>query len=88
MLSAVSRQKLARLLTRHHGEVTLSKAKWDTICGKPERYYYRFNGDKVATTLIAPDLVRHHASIGTQFLYYKRDSRNGSCWPLALRGRR
>lgn len=60
------------LLTRYHGTVTLSQAKWNVICGKPERYYYRLNGEKVATTLIAPDLVRYHASIAGQFFYYKR----------------
>ena len=61
----------ARFLTRHHGEVTLSKKKWDEICGEPERDYYHLNGDKIPTTLIAPDTVRHHASIDTQFIYYK-----------------
>lgn len=38
-----------------------------------------FNGDKVATTLIAPDVVRHHTSIRTQFLYYKKFPK----WQLA-----
>jgi hypothetical protein len=61
-----------RLLTKHHGEVTLSKANWENhICGKPERYHYRLNGEKVATTLIAPDHVRRHASRSKQFVYYK-----------------
>jgi len=62
----------ARLLTKHHGEMTLSQAKWSVICGKPERYFYHLNGDKVATTLIAPDVVRHHTSNAAQFFYYKR----------------
>jgi len=61
-----------RFLTRYHGEVNLSQAKWNAVCGKPERYYYRLNGDKIATTLMAPDAVRHHASVATQFFYYKR----------------
>lgn len=61
----------ARFLTRYHGEVTLSKKKWDEICEQPERRYYHLNGEKIATTLIAPDMVRHHASIETQFIYYK-----------------
>jgi hypothetical protein len=52
--------------------VTLSQAKWNTICSQPERYYYRHNGEKVSTTLIAPDYVRHHKTISTQFLYYKK----------------
>lgn len=61
-----------RFLTRHHGEVTLSKTKWDLICSKAERYYYRLNGEKIATTLIGPDLVRWHDVIGRQLFYYKR----------------
>jgi len=52
--------------------MSLSQAKWDQICGQPERYYYRLNGDKIATTLVAPDMVRHHASIASQYFYYKR----------------
>lgn len=58
--------------TKYHGEVTLSARKWDDICGKPERLYYRHNGDKVATTLITPDYVRYHKHEKGQFLYYKR----------------
>lgn len=61
----------ARFPTRYHGEVTLSRAKWDEICEEPERFYYHLNGDKVGTALIAPDTVRHHVSIATQFMYYK-----------------
>jgi hypothetical protein len=61
----------ARFQTKHHGEVTLSKWKWDIICGEPERFYYRLNSEKVATTLINPDHVRHHRHIPSQFLYYK-----------------
>lgn len=62
---------LAAFSTKHHGEVTLSKWKWDRICSQPERAFYRFNGDKVATTLINPDEVRHHSHETTQFFYYK-----------------
>jgi hypothetical protein len=58
--------------TRHHGEVTLSERKWNDICGKPERQYSRYNGDKVATTRVAPDHVRHHKHEKSQFLYYKQ----------------
>jgi hypothetical protein len=58
--------------TKYHGDVAFSKGKWDAICSKPERYYYRHNGEKVATTLITPDFVRHHKDIPTQFFYYKR----------------
>ena len=57
--------------TKYHGEVTLSKWKWEKICGEPERYYYRFNGEKVPTTLINPDCVKHHRTEEHQFLYYK-----------------
>lgn len=60
------------LLTRHHGKVVLSRSNWENhICGKPERSFYRLNGDKVATTLIGPDTVRCHSLIPTQYLYYK-----------------
>ena len=58
--------------TKYHGNVTLSKAKWDIICGAPERFYYTFNGEKVSTTLINPDKVRHHSKEANQFFYYKR----------------
>jgi len=58
--------------TKFHGEVTLSERKWDDICGKPERHYYRHNGDKVATTLVTPDYVRQHKHEKSQFLYYKQ----------------
>jgi hypothetical protein len=58
--------------TKYHGDVSLSRDKWDRICSEPERFYYRYNGDKVATTLVAPDFVRHHKDVATQFFYYKR----------------
>lgn len=57
--------------TELHGEVRFSKEKWDKICGEPERWYYRFNGEKVGTTLVNPDLVRQHQHISSQYLYYK-----------------
>ena len=59
--------------------MALSKVKWNLICSKPERYYYHLNGDNVATTLIAPDVVRHHTSSAAQFFYYKRFPK----WQLA-----
>jgi len=58
--------------TKYHGEVTLSKVKWDIICAEPERAYYRFNGEKIATTLINPDSVRKHRHEENQFFYYKK----------------
>jgi hypothetical protein len=58
--------------TKYHGEVTLSHTKWDIICNQPERYYYRRTGEKVPTTLIAPDYVRHYKTITSQFIYYKK----------------
>ena len=58
--------------TKFHGEVTLSERKWNDICAKPERQYYRYNGDKVATTLVTPDYVRQHRLEKSQFLYYKQ----------------
>lgn len=61
----------ATFSTKFHGEVTLSKNKWDEICAEQERWYYRNNGEKIATTLINPDCVRYHKHIENQFLYYK-----------------
>jgi len=58
--------------TKYHGQVTLSKGKWETICAEPERSYYRFNGEKIATTLINPDSVKYHRFNPNQFFYYKR----------------
>lgn len=58
--------------TKHHGEVSLSQGKWDQICSQPERFYYRHNGEKIPTALIAPDHVRHHKNIADQFIYYKK----------------
>ena len=58
--------------TKYHGDVTLSKGKWETICQQPERKHYQHNGDKIATTLINPDNVRHHSREKTQFFYYKK----------------
>lgn len=62
----------ATLPSKYHGEVTISKVKWGVICSEPERNYYRFNGDKIATTVVNPDLVRCHRHEAHQFLYYKR----------------
>jgi hypothetical protein len=61
--------------TKHHGDVTLSEAKWNTICSQPERAYYRHNGEKIGTTLINPDQVRLHKHEPNQFLYYKKFSK-------------
>jgi hypothetical protein len=58
--------------TKYHGQISFSKAKWDDICSRPERFFYRYNGDKVATTLVNPDLVRHHKKFANQFIYYKQ----------------
>lgn len=60
--------------TKYHGDVTLSQGKWNTICNAPERSYYPLNGEKIATTLILPDTVRHHKREIYQFLYYKQFS--------------
>ena len=61
--------------TKYHGEVTFSRAKWDKVCSQPERWYYRHNGDKVATTLVAPDNVRCNDYDKNKFFYYKRFER-------------
>jgi hypothetical protein len=60
--------------TKYHGSVRLSQTKWEMICSAPERVYYRFNGEKIATTLINPDSVRRHQSEKNQYFYYKRFS--------------
>ncbi len=52
--------------------MTLSKEKWDKVCSKPERYYYRHNGDKVATTLVNPDCCRLHSENPDLIFYYKQ----------------
>jgi hypothetical protein len=57
--------------TKHHGNVILSKIKWAIICNEPERHYYRYNGEKIATTLINPDQIRHHKHNENQLFYYK-----------------
>lgn len=62
---------LAKFPTKYHGDMTLSKGKWTTICSQPERAYYKFNGDKIPTTLINPDEIRHHQHIASQLIYYK-----------------
>ena len=62
---------LAIFPTRYHGEVTLTRWKWEEICAERERFYYKHNGEKVATTLINPDIVRHHRIEPNQFFYYK-----------------
>ncbi len=58
--------------TKHHGEVSISKAKWDEICQEPERFYYRENAEKIATTLINPEYVRYSKNYQSQFMYYKK----------------
>ena len=58
--------------TRYHGDVSISKAKWDEICQEPERFYYRENAEKVATTLVNPDEVRYSRNYDNQFIYYKK----------------
>jgi hypothetical protein len=58
--------------TKYHGPVTISKTKWGIICEAPERYYYRQNGEKIATTLINPDQIRHHQQNNHQLFYYKK----------------
>lgn len=63
---------IVKFPSKYHGDLSLSKSKWDEICAEPERWYYRFNGEKVATTLVNPDYVRCHLHYGDQFLYYKR----------------
>ena len=57
--------------TKYNGEVSLSKEKWDRICSQPERYYYRHNGEKVATALINPGHCRFHRDNPALIFYYK-----------------
>ena len=65
----------AQFPTKYHGEVSLSDKKWAAICSQPERRYYKYNGEKIPTTLINPNYVRHHRVIPDQFLYYKKFDR-------------
>ena len=44
----------------------------DEICQEPERFYYRENAEKIATTLVNPEHVRHSKSYPNQFVYYKK----------------
>jgi hypothetical protein len=60
----------AKFPTKYHGDLTLSKHKWEEICAEPERWYYKSNGDKIAT-LINPDVVRFNKTYSNQFIYYK-----------------
>ena len=57
--------------SKYNGELTLSKEKWNRICSQPERYYYRHNGEKVATTLVNPDYCRRHRENPDLIFYYK-----------------
>ena len=62
----------ANFPTKYHGQVSISKIKWDEICQEPERFYYRENAEKIATTLITPELIRHHNIYPRQLIYYKK----------------
>ena len=62
----------AHFPTKHHGEVSLSKEKWDEICQEPERFYYKENAEKIPTTLVNPESVRHSKHGEDRFIYYKR----------------
>lgn len=61
----------ANFPTKYHGDVSLSRAKWDTICERPERSHYRHNGEKIGTTLVNPDHIREHRTEDHQMIYYK-----------------
>ena len=62
----------AYFLTKYHGDVSISKSKWDEICQEPERFYYRDNAEKIATALVNPEYVRHSNTRENQFIYYKK----------------
>ncbi len=66
-----NQDKRAVFPAKYHGEVSISKEKWDEICQEPERFYYRENAEKIATTLINPDTVRYSKNHNNQFIYYK-----------------
>lgn len=59
------------LATKHHGLISLSKVKWEEICQEPERFFYRDNAEKVSTTLVNPDYIRHSLKYKDQVIYYK-----------------
>ena len=62
----------ANFPTRYHGDVSISKAKWDEICQEPERFYYKENAEKISTALVNPEYVRHSRTRDNQFIYYKK----------------
>ena len=62
----------AHFPTKYHGDVSLSKEKWDEICQEPERFYYRANAEKIPTTLINPESVRQSKHGDDKFVYYKK----------------
>ena len=64
--------KRAHFPTKYHGNVSLSKEKWDEVCQETERFYYKNNAEKIPTTLINPETVRHSKHGGNKFIYYKR----------------
>jgi len=57
--------------TKQHGEIRLSKIKWDKICSQPERGHLVFNADVVATTLVNPDQITRSRDNEEIFFYSK-----------------
>ena len=59
--------------SRHDGKVRLWQATWEKhILARPERGHFRFNAEKVPTTLVNPDYVRESLRDGPEVhLYYK-----------------
>ncbi|MBU0614123.1 hypothetical protein KJ766_02465 [Patescibacteria group bacterium] len=67
-----NKRKRAVFPTKHHGNVSISQIKWEEVCLEPERKYFKENAEKIATTLINPDVVRYSRKYEDQFIYYKR----------------
>ena len=59
--------------TRHDGKIRFSRDTWEKhILIRPERGHFRFNAEKIPTTLVNPDYVRESLRDGPEVhLYYK-----------------
>lgn len=59
--------------SRYDGKIRFSKDTWEKhILVRPERGHFRFNAEKIPTTLVNPDYVRESLRDGPDVhLYYK-----------------
>ena len=59
--------------SRHDGKIRLLTDTWEKhILARPERGHFRYNAEKIPTTLVNPDYVRESLRDGPDVhLYYK-----------------